>query len=216
MKKRLGLLNGQDEGPQKASLISDWMKAKYKRAKLSAPDLVEGARAEVGSNSKASIDCLTLARSSSSSNSNRAVMRCLGKDNALPEPYVARVPMWDRKRACKTTGNMAFLPIHGVLDVIVPADKIQEYSSFAPDQTKFEENLQRTCDRLNVARDGVAALAFWGDFAKYYSRSRDSICLLEFRLLTGPCRKRRWICSFSKRVACQCGCSNRCTFDEFC
>ena len=56
----------------------------------------------------------------------------------------------------------------------------------------------------------TAGLAIWGDYAQF--QTRDSLCLLLFHFISGEHRQRRWLCAFSKRSQCQCGCRGKHTF----
>ena len=55
-------------------------------------------------------------------------------------------------------------------------------------------------------------IALWGDSAEFIHK--DSLHLLMFTVMSGLCRRRFWICGFSKRQLCRCGCFGRHTYDS--
>ena len=60
--------------------------------------------------------------------------------------------------------------------------------------------------------EDIACIGLWGDGAPYHTR--DSLNVLIFNVLSGRHNKRYFICGWSKRMTCQCGCGGRCTFDS--
>ena len=60
--------------------------------------------------------------------------------------------------------------------------------------------------------EDIACIGLWGDGAPYHTR--DSLNVLIFNVLSGTHNKRYFICGWSKRMTCQCGCGGRCTFDS--
>ena len=59
--------------------------------------------------------------------------------------------------------------------------------------------------------DGIIPMGVWGDAAPYHTR--DSLFLLLVSPLSVRDRSRMWVCAFSKRMVCCCGCRGRCTFE---
>lgn len=202
-----------DHDEKKDTPIGEWLLTKLQKRKLSLPEFVEGCKAEASSNASSSQDRLIpkVARVSTGSNASRDVKRILSKDVQVLEPYEADIPLWDRHEAKQQIEKMHFMNIHEVMDHIVGESPDVDFCSFAPNQTGFDEKLQSTCDRLGCDREGTAALSIWGDYAKYHTR--DGIALLLWSFLSGPIRKRYWICGFAKRQGCGCGCGQRHTID---
>jgi len=108
---------------------------------------------------------------------------------------------------------MAFLPIHETLDQVVAPGTEQQWSAFTADQHGFASSMTDWGNRLgvDVSAKPTLALGLWGDAAPI--SNRDSIFLLLFSVLSGVCRERFWICTFTKKQLCRCGCKGRCTFD---
>ena len=99
--------------------------------------------------------------------------------------------------------------------MVVPEGREKEWVSFSEDQRGFQESMKKWGVRVGIqghALSNVAAIALWGDSAVF--TKRDSLHLLLFTVLSGPCRRRFWICGFNKKVLCQCGCFGRCTYDS--
>jgi hypothetical protein len=58
-----------------------------------------------------------------------------------------------------------------------------------------------------------ACISLWGDNAPYSARSKDSVFLLTWRLLTGRKRDRLWALALPKKHLGACGCFGRRSFD---
>ena len=147
-------------------------------------------------------------------NAARGIRRSVGQWSLLGTPYIAEVLMWDRKQNVKTTGKMSFLPIHEVLEAIIPEKEEGEWCSFDATQQGFRMNMHDWAGRVGVPLSQLAmflAIALWGDSAVF--THRDSLFILLFTVLSGQNRRRYWICAFNKRRLCKCGCFGRCTFD---
>ena len=203
------------EPPAKAddeTPMGNWLLDKFKKRKLTTPDFVEGCHAEVSSSSTQGSQLIAdTSRLAGKQNLSRVVKKILNKKVDILEPYEADIPLWDRIDCKQVTRPMLFMNIHEVLEYEHIKNPDVDFCSFSPDQTKFEETLQSTCDRLGCDREGTAGLAIWGDYAKYHTR--DSIALMLWSFLSGPIRKRFWICGFAKRQGCGCGCGQRHTID---
>jgi len=146
-------------------------------------------------------------------NSARALSRTLEKDCQLDKPYTAEIPMWDKTKCQRVMRPMAFLPIHEVIEKLVPVGAEEQYCSFG-DDCGFQTRLQGWGERVGVGReelDRYASIALWGDSAPH--SKTDSLNLLTWTLLSGPSRRRIWLCAFPKRDLCQCGCLGRHTYD---
>ena len=203
-------LQSQDDGGDR-NRMGKWLVSQYKRAKISANQLIEGCQAERASNAAASAAVRRVAAlDPETKNASRDLRRVLSKEALLPEPYTAEVPMWDTRRARPVVLRMSFMPIHEVMGLVVHENAHVDFCKFVPHDVGLERRLQETCDRAHTSRTNTSSLAIWGDFAKYLTR--DSICLLLWSFRTGTLRKRFWICAFGKRQACNCGCGGRHTF----
>ena len=110
MLKSRGIGSHDDVGPssrkklkrtaEATSKTGDWMMDLYRRGKLTAPELVTGARAEAKESVAASSLATRLSKGKRCAhNASRDVMRALNKRvEGLPEPYEATTWFWDRKK----------------------------------------------------------------------------------------------------------------------
>ena len=150
-----------------------------------------------------------------SKNSSRTLMRALAHDTALPPPYMADVKVWDAHTDAPTTTPMAFIPIHEMLEVVVGQDGLEQWVSYEEQQQGFKARLHAWGSRVQLASATLASflpIALWGDSAEFIHG--DQLHLLLFTVMSGVCRRRFWICAFSKQQLCRCGCVGRCTYDS--
>lgn len=80
----------------------------------------------------------------------------MGQWSPLGTPYIAEVPMWDRKQNVKTTGKMSFLPIHEVLEAIIPEKEEGEWCSFDATQQGFRMNMHDWAGHVGVPLNQLA------------------------------------------------------------
>lgn len=128
------------------------------------------------------------------------------------EPW--QIPMWNQKQSRKVECDMSFLPIHELLEAVIPQGEEDKWCAFGPDQQGFRLTLEDWGAKMGVghyAMRSFVAIGSWGDSAVF--TKRDSVNLLVFAVLGGGCRRRFWVCGINKRRVCQCGCQGRCTFD---
>ena len=87
-----------------------------------------------------------------------------------------------------------------------------EWTDLAPDSShkrvldewKESQSIDKGCE--------FAAAGLWADSATCHTR--DSLFLVLFNILSGVFHHRLWVCAYSKRMACNCGCKGRCTFTD--
>ena len=200
----------------------------YARGKISANEVGATAGAQCSMSSSSSMNLRRLAKAApkklhltkkgkvvpDARNSSRSLRRTLVADSPLGETYEAEVPMWDHESASQTKGKISLMPIHELLETIVPEGEEAEWATLAADQAGHRLDLEQWGDRVGQPRESMSTcipLALWGDSAN--QTNGDSLYLLLFTVLAGACRRRFWICGLSKYNLCQCGCSGRCTFD---
>ena len=58
----------------------------------------------------------------------------------------------------------------------------------------------------------LACAGIWADSATYHTR--DSLFLVLFNVISGIHHLRYWLCAFSKRTMCRCGCKGICTWND--
>ena len=128
--------------------------------------------------------------------------------------YTANIPMWNRKKGTQTVHPMSFLPIHEVLEQLIQEGDEKKYCDLSGDQHGFKLALQQWRNRVDATSrfmDTCLSIVLWGDSAPHVKR--DSLFLITWTLVSGPCRRRYWLCSFPKSEMCQCGCFGRHTYD---
>ena len=92
-----------------------------------------------------------------------------------------------------------------MLDTMMPEGAEEAWTSFEDPQEGFKEDLNEWWGRVGlpeVMRNMFVALSIWGDSA--VMTKKDSVYTLIWSCLSGPCRRRYWICAFPKRVMCRC------------
>ena len=122
------------------------------------------------------------------------------KDAVLGPCYNAKIPSWNVLRNQKTETTVSFLPIHEVLDVIIPDGSEESWASFNDDQRGFQGDLSDWWDRVGMPelmRNLFLAISIWGDSAVF--SNKDSVYAFLWSCLSGPCRRRFWICTFPKK-----------------
>ena len=104
--------NGFDKRPrEESSAIGGWISDMFKRGRLHAGDVLDGARAESDSNVQASDEVRRLANHKTKHNGFRDVMRPLKAAATLPDVYYVDAPLWDTHKNCTVNGSMGSLHI---------------------------------------------------------------------------------------------------------
>jgi hypothetical protein len=218
--KRAKICKGRLSNNLASSLV-----ALYSKGRLSAGDVGDCSAAASSQFSDHSLKRLAKARSKVTrdanpavekdvKNSSRTLLRSLQAHAVLHPVYTAKVTQWDRKKLEKTTADMAFLPPHETLGALVQQGQEAEWCSLTGAQQGFQGDLEAWAAKVGVSLldNFFACLALWGDAAPH--TKRDSIYLLLFMVMSGVHRTRFWICAFSKKLTCKCGCFGRCTFND--
>jgi hypothetical protein len=206
-----------------------WLVKGFAKSKFSAQELSQGAQAIAESSTDVPADVEQLARAGSKRqrtrknkqkaddrNVSRNITRTLQQDAKLPPIYEAACPFWDHALNCRYMGTLSFLPIHEVVDSVVKEEGVSAVCSSLDAQAAIQHDLHDWGSRVGAdTKDGPwTALGIWGDSGPY--NTRDSVFLVHFAFLLGTISmtmRRFWVCTFSKRDICRCGCSGRCTFD---
>ena len=126
---------------------------------------------------------------------------------------MASCPMWDHAADRPKHQDLAFLPIHETLDVMVSEGEEESWCSTTGDQAGFAADLHEWGARmgLDVVKNLFACIGLWGDSAPF--AKRQSLFLLLFTVISGVHRERFWVTALTNKCLCQCGCFGRCTFD---
>ena len=139
-------------------------------------------------------------------------MRKLSKRSNMPPVYSFKGLYWDKK------GNRNF---EDAIYALLPWE-ITEGQAY-PDNTTEDPCLVDESHPLYATRKGwaakngvddhehLAAYTLWGDAARMLD---DQLYLLLWSCLSGSVAERFWICAFTKRIMCACGCYGRHTFER--
>ena len=225
IRQKLGLAKAKVKGRPKASPLVDHLLGLYAKGKASASEIGDASIAASSSFSAPLADYANIAKAKKSAkakpkhasrNSSRALHRALKttKDIVLPPIYFADTPLWDTDQVQQVPQALAYLPIHEVLAALVQRSGPERWTSCAPAQHGFQQELYRWGDRqeVNTRKGQWAIVSLWGDSAP--STVHDSVFLLSFQVLSGDVKQRFWITTFNKSSVCKCGCQGRCTFDS--
>ena len=107
---------------------------------------------------------------------------------------------------------MHFLVPHEEIDKAMADTPVEHWTSL-----KSGSGLERTVQNwaarvgIDVASNDIAAFGVWSDAAPYHTR--DSLYLVLVNVLSGVFHSRFWMCAWGKRLACNCGCKGKCTYD---
>ena len=225
-------LKGQGvPGPSaEPSGFKTWAVDMYRKGRLHSSEVGECAAAalEAGASSTA-VEALAKARAPpdkvcrkrslaaipDSRNSARALHRVLAADTVAGPTYTAEVSSWDHVREQRCTRPVAFLPVHEMLQVVVPEGQEAAWCASEGQQEGFGQARDDWGTKLGLQAAELAlcvGIALWGDSAPF--TRKDSLYLLLWTCLTGPSRRRHPICAFNKKVLCKCGCLGRHTMDD--
>ena len=148
-------------------------------------------------------------------NSARSLKRSLDamNDSFDVEPYLVEMPFWDSKSGKQITDTTACLLIHEMLDELVATGSEHHWADVSePSHEGLRADLHAWKDRVHLSTVlPVILLALWGDTGPF--STRDSLCLLTVKVLSGSQRVRLWLWAASKNQLCQCGCRARHTFE---
>ena len=199
-------------GPSSKS-VSAFLTSMYLTGRMSAPELQQGCQSAASS----SATCSELAKSGASGkyrgNVHRDVTSKLGKKSDMPELYYTHIPFWDPKTDAKCNKLCAFLLPYEIADHVISKSEssLDEWGLFGLN-VHLQTTMRDWKQRVGLSESTLAVgCGIWGDSAAF---NQDSIYALLFNMLSGPqAYTRHWICAWSKRVMCQCGCGGRCTID---
>ena len=115
------------------------------------------------------------------------------------------MPLWNRSKMEMEMRDMSFCLPHELLDALIKPGEEESWSSFSPSQSGFRTTLSQWAAHLGIQllQHCWLCFALWGDSAP--NVKKDSLFLLVFSLLNGPCRQRFSICGWNKSIMCQCG-----------
>ena len=122
--------------------------------------------------------------------------------------------MWDHTQYKQVQGKISFVPIHELLEAVIPEGGEAEWTNLDEAQGGIKLDLEDWGRRVGVngaSLQEYLPIGLWGDSAN--STAGDSLYMLLFTVISGSCRRRFWLCGLNKRALCNCGCSGRCTFD---
>ena len=127
---------------------------------------------------------------------------------------MARCKLWDDEKDCQVEELVAFNAPHEVLNALIPEGREDEYCSLGENQQSYRQSAAEWGQRCGVDTalvQHLVCLALWGDNAPF--GTNNNLFLLVLTFLSGIHRTRIWICAFTKRQLCRCGCLGRCTYD---
>ena len=222
-RQQLGI--AKPKAKAKALELSDlgrFFAREYATGRMRATKVGDGAASASSSAGQAAPDIARFAKAAApkrgdvktSKHSARSLQRSLAQvaNRTDLRAYTCQLPMWDSGRKCKVLKDASVLPIHEILNAVIPEGAEDEFCSLSSDREGFADSLSTWCKRVKTEIRGlpICCLALWGDSAPM--AHRNSLYLLTFKLLSGKERRRYWIFGCTKRDICQCGCKGRCTF----
>ena len=192
--------------------LSKWLVERWCRGKLSAHELVDGARASLRSHPDTSDDLLRRVAKIDPHNAHRDLVRALSRRQARDQPplYEVDIPLWNADLARCEVARVPMLLPHEFLNHLGEG-KTEQYTSTS---REISERLRDWKVRTNCATQGppIAPLSVWGDTAPF-NHGHDSVLLLLWSGL-GEQWRRRWIALLTKGSLCQCGCGGLHTLDH--
>lgn len=188
----------------------EWLIRKWCRGKLSAEEVLDGAKSATRSGDSGDELLDRLARLNPH-NAHRDILRALKPRCKVkfPPEYWAQIPLWDESRQRSVDTWVPFNLPHEWLDAL--ADTHDNWVDYTPEmQGQIDDFMTRT----SCPKEGppLAAISVWGDTAPYHT-GHDSIMLLLWSCLSASVAKRWWITVLSKASLCQCDCNGRHTLD---
>ena len=191
--------------------MSKWLIERWCRGKLSAYELIGGARANLRGHPDTNDDLLRRVASLDPHNAHRDLVRALRSTAPREQPplYEANIPLWNSDLArCEEARVPIALP-HEWLNFF-GAEAAEHYTE---PSLEISNMLHEWKVRTRCPTEGppIAPLSVWGDTAPFHT-GRDSVLLLLWSGLAGEWR-RRWITVLTKSSLCQCGCGGLHTLD---
>ena len=190
---------------------SEWLIRKWCRGRLSAVEVLDGARTVAANDQDpllANLSRLNI------HNAHRDLLRLLQRQcTDLPPLYWAKVPLWDTRRNVQYIADIPFNLPHEWLHTLA-TDPSLWTDDFTPE---MQDQLRSWKVRMGFGeeeRRPICSLAVWGDTAPYHT-GRDSVLLLLWSCTSSSqaSGKRHWVTLVSKNTLCQCGCHGRHTLD---
>ena len=196
-------------GRAKAATAAAFLTGMFVTGRISANEVEEGASASSSSVGNSGSGCIAPSLAGSSGkNASRNVMRRIGKTSSMPALYSTYIPIWCNKTNRKINDIFKFLLPHEVINNAVLETNLQDWLS--PVSTTIGFTVQKWKERVGYVGDAVG-FGLWGDSATYFTR--DSLYVIMANAVTGVRKRRYWLCAFSKKSLCACGCGGRCTLD---
>ena len=153
-----------------------------------------------------------LAPKASQKNVARDAKKVLSKQSSYPEVYEAEIDQWDPETCQKYRDVAYFILIWEALEYEIASSPDESYTTFDP-LSPLNRERSEWGRRVGVDPSNHSGIAIWGDNAPM-NETGDSLNLLLWSCLSSASRKRNWICAFSKKTTCACGCMGRCTYDS--
>ena len=220
VKQQLGISKSKDI--VKPTPIGTFLKQKFKTGGFSAPEIVEaskGVQATVGAvKNTTGLDIKKWAKcgrggeqGEAHGNKYRDLMRKLGRESDAPPIYAQKIPLWDSTCNEQIMDECHFILPHEQIDSMVTKENMHEFTEI-PLGSPLKARMDDWKQREGLAADApVVGIGVWGDRAPY--GTRDSLDVVLFNIISGIHHYRIWFAAFSKRMACNCGCAGRCTYD---
>ena len=209
IRQSLGLAKAKPRADPKADPLSSALVTLYSAGALSSGHVGELASASLESNQTASSSSAPppaavkrLARAkhapklrarkvgskpkADSRNSARTLNNALKMtSDSKHGTYTSQIPMWDSKHAKQVMKPMAFLPIHEMLEEIVPWGQEQEWCAFPGDHSAFKMRLQEWADRVGASSDTLkkcVTIVLWGRFCSSHKEGLTLSAHMDFGL----------------------------------
>ena len=197
------------------------LREKFKRGKMNAKEVVDFSIQVQHNAAGSSRDCATQRYSKCGANGTQP--RNMHRDPILKmekekrglqcDVYVKKIPYWDSEANKAFEADTYFNLPHEVFEDTLTADNMDETISLdnnprlrsTLDDWEREQGVEHDIDQP------TAAFGVWGDGAPYHTR--DGLVLLLYNILGNVHNERWWFCAFSKRMACNCGCKGRHTYE---
>lgn len=191
-----------------------WLLRKWCKGKLSAEEVVDGAKTSMARDPHHDEnDLLCRLSKINPHNAHRDLERMLlGRTNSkLPPIYEANIPLWDASRQQSENSKLPFNLIHEWADRM-SIDNLDKWVEHTPEVGR---ELDEWRGRVGCTQEGppIAAFSIWGDTAPFHT-GIDSVLLLLWSCLCPALIKRWWITMLPKSLICQCGCAGRHTLDK--
>ena len=206
-------LSGLVQEAADSESLGHWLVRKWCYGKLSAHDLVEGAKAALVANRSLDDYMVQKLATISEHNAHRDIVRFLQRHRpgSSPPIYMARIPLWKSDLNKSVLTEVPFCLPHEWLHFLAEGTDLKSWTRHPPEyEQKLREWEART--RSCVQTTPLVAMSIWGDTAPFHS-GQDSVLLLLWSSACENRGQRRWITLLTKSSLCQCGCGGLHTLD---